>query len=213
MHAQALGPEPPCLPLTSTGEPAMPVVTTSDLYSAQSFRDLVLAPLLQTSVVLRALTRIDTTASVAHIPRVSGGNVGFVAEAAEIPDAGLGADLLEVIPRKLAGLAFTSRESSLDAASSSILGEALARKLAAATDRSFFAAGGGVAAVGLAGVAGVGEVDAAPGIGLDAYAQGIGNLVGACARGSEGRPPVYLRRPEPRLRLRPGLPPPQRATG
>jgi HK97 family phage major capsid protein len=160
----------------------MAIITTGSLFSHQMFRELVLDPMFKASTTLTAVRRIDTDSTVCYLPRVHPGSVAWTAEGAEIADSGLTADMIAVVPRKLAGLVVTSNESLEDANAAGILGQALALQLASAVDAAFFAAGGGLAPTGLAGVDGIPEVTAGTGNGLDDYAEAIGVLEAAGAR-------------------------------
>ena len=101
----------------------MPAVTTDSIFSATFYRSLVLEPLYQESVVLRALRRIEIATTTAYLPRVTGGSVSWVPEATEIPDSGALVDLVAVTPQKVAALAIVSNEAVGDANAASMLGE------------------------------------------------------------------------------------------
>ena len=107
----------------------MPLVTTADLRSEAFHRELIIPALNAASVVLRSIRRIDTTATKVNLPVVNDANIGWVAEGAALPDAGINPDLVQVTPAKLAAYADLSNETVADASASAsdIVGQALAQ--------------------------------------------------------------------------------------
>lgn len=158
----------------------MAAVTTADLYTYQSFRDLVVAPLFTESKVLSSgLTRLDTDSTHVTIPVVSGGAATWRDELEDLGDAGITADELEVTPKKLAVAQIVSSEAADDADAAQTLGRAMASAAANAVDLAFFRGGGAKGPDGLTGVT-IGSVDAAP-TGLDAYTDAITQVEAAGA--------------------------------
>ena len=164
----------------------MPAVTTDSIFSATFYRSLVLEPLYQESVVLRALRRIEIATTTAYLPRVTGGSVSWVPEATEIPDSGALVDLVAVTPQKVAALAIVSNEAVGDANAASMLGEALGRAVAVKVDDAFFRGGGANGPAGLPGVAGIETVDANPSSGLDAWIDAVAAIESNGGRASVG---------------------------
>jgi HK97 family phage major capsid protein len=162
----------------------MPAITTATAYSHEFFRELILAPLYVESVVLASLRRIETTATAAYLPRVSGASVNWVPEGSEIPDSGAVVDLLPVFPRKVAALAIVSNEATGDAAADQLVGEALARALATKVDEAFFRGAGPVGPAGLPAVDGIEAVDADPAAGLDAWIDALAAIENNGGRGT-----------------------------
>src|SRR5690348_7391230 len=93
----------------------MPLITTADLRSEEFYRALVVPALNESSVVLRSIRRIDTTATKVNLPVVNDANIGWVAEGAPLPDAGVDPSLVQVTPAKLAAYADVTNESTSDA--------------------------------------------------------------------------------------------------
>lgn len=153
----------------------MPLVTTNDLRSEEFYRQLVIPALNEASVVLRSLRRIDTTATKVNLPIVNDANIGWVAEGAPLPDAGVNPDLVQVIPKKLAAYADITNESVGDANAAEIVGQAMAQALARKVDAAFFVSGGADAPLALDTAAGV-TVDAAPTSGIDPYIDAMAEM-------------------------------------
>ena len=164
----------------------MPAVTTSSIFSASFYRELILAPLYFESVVLRAMRRIEISTTSAYLPRVTSGSVSWVPEASEIPDSGALVDLLAVTPRKVAALAIVSNEAVGDANAAEMLGQALARAVAVEVDRAFFRGGGTNGPAGLPGVTGLETIDADPTSGLDAWTDAVAAVESNGARATVG---------------------------
>jgi HK97 family phage major capsid protein len=158
----------------------MSLVTTADLRSEEFFRELVIPALNEASVVLRTLRRIDTLATKVNLPIINDANVGWVAEGAALPDAGLTPSLVAVTPKKLSAYADLSNESVNDAASSAIVGAALAQALARKVDAAFFTSGGAAAPPSLAGATTL-TLDATPTSGTDAYVDAAAQMEAAGA--------------------------------
>lgn len=146
----------------------MPLVTTADLRSEEFYRDLIIPALNAQSVVLRSIRRIQTTSTKVNLPRVNDANVGWVAEGAPLPDAGVNPDLVTVTPAKVAAYGDISNESAGDANAAEIVGQAMGQALARKVDAAFFTSGGAAAPGSLAD-ASVLAVDADPASGLDPY--------------------------------------------
>ncbi len=164
----------------------MAIVTTSTAFTHEFYRQLVLEPLFTESVVLSSLRRVDTHATVAYLPRVSGAAVNWVAEGTEIPDSGAVVDLLPVTPRKVAALAVVSNEAVGDASADQMLGEALARALAVKVDHAFFRGAGPIGPAGLPGVTGIAAINADPRTGLDPWTDAFAAVEGNGARATVG---------------------------
>jgi len=148
-------------------------ITTTELFSARSFRDLIIAPLFETSVVLRSgLTRISTDATKAFLPVLGKGTAHWTAELADLVDSAVPSSTLEVVPQKLAAYAVISNEAVADANAASLIGRALVAAVATATDSAFFVGGGTDGPLGL-GVATVTAIDAIPTSGTDPYVDAI----------------------------------------
>lgn len=158
----------------------MPLVTTSDLRSEDFYRQLVIPALNEASVVLRSIRRIETTATKVNLPIVNDANVGWVAEGAPLPDAGVNPDLVQVVPRKLAAYADITNESVGDANAAEIVGQAMAQALARKVDAAFFTSGGPSSPPALD-TATVLEVDADPTIGIDPYIDAMAQMEAAGA--------------------------------
>ncbi|WP_377640101.1 phage major capsid protein [Oryzobacter terrae] len=156
----------------------MPLVTTADLRSEDFYRQLVIPALNEASVVLRSIRRIDTTATKVNLPIVNDANVGWVAEGAPLPDAGVSPDLVQVVPRKLAAYADITNESVGDANAAEIVGQAMAQALARKVDAAFFTTGG-LSAPPALDTAAVLEVDADPTTGIDPYIDSMAQMEAA----------------------------------
>ena len=158
----------------------MPAITTANLRSEDFYRDLVIPALNVNSVVLRNLNQITTEATKVNIPRVGDASVGWVAEGAALPDAGLAPDLVTVTPKKVAAYSDLSNESLSDAGSLEIAGEAMARALARAVDRAFFVSGGTDAPTPLETASAL-VIDAIPTSGVDPYIDAVAQMENAGA--------------------------------
>jgi HK97 family phage major capsid protein len=158
----------------------MPLITTTDLRSEDFYRQLAIPALNEASVVLRSIRRIDTTATKINLPIVNDANVGWVAEGAPLPDAGVNPDLVQVVPRKLAAYADITNESVGDANAAEIVGQAMAQALARMVDAAFFTSGG-LDAPSALDTAAVLEVDSAPTTGVDAYIDAMAQMEAAGA--------------------------------
>ena len=99
---------------------------------------MILPALEQRSVVLRHLQPARTTAPSVHLQKITDGSVGWFAEGSVIDDVGAAADMIEVVPKKVAGIATISNESVADSGAADLIGQTLARSLALAVDTSFF---------------------------------------------------------------------------
>jgi len=90
--------------------------TTANLFSHQTFLDLVVAPLFAESKVLSSgLRRIDTRASTVFLPVVSGGTAEWRDELEDLGDAGVLASELPVVPKLLANAQVVSLAAAEDA--------------------------------------------------------------------------------------------------
>lgn len=153
----------------------MALVTTTDLRSEEFYQSLVIPALNEASVVLRSIRRIDTNATKVNLPIVNDATIGWVAEGAALPDAGVDPSLVQVTPKKLAAYADISSESAGDANAAEIVGQAMAQALARRLDAAFFVSGGTNAPAALD-TATVVTVDAAPTTGIDAYIDAMAQM-------------------------------------
>jgi HK97 family phage major capsid protein len=133
--------------------------TTSDLYTYQSFRDLVVAPLFEQSHVLNYVTTLQTDATYVTLPTVSGGAASWRDELEDLGDAGIIADEIQAEPQKLAVAQIVSSESVDDAGAAAILGQQMATLTAQALDLAFFR-GGTKAPAAITSASGVQTIDA-----------------------------------------------------
>jgi hypothetical protein len=125
----------------------MPPLTTADLFSTDTIRDLIGEPVFQTSIVLTSgLHRIDTSATTIYLPTVKGGTAGWYADLAPIADAGVDPGMLAVAPKKVAALEDVSNESAADTSAAHIIGNALVGALARQVDSASFVGAGPPAA-------------------------------------------------------------------
>src|SRR5687767_15139607 len=117
-------------------------VTTSELWTAESTRRLLVEPLFARSTVLPFLRRLKTSASIYYIPRVEAGTAAWTPELAPIPPSNVDASEVEVRPKKCAAIETISNESRYDAGAAEVVGQALVDSLVRTVD-SAFALGGG----------------------------------------------------------------------
>lgn len=146
----------------------MSLITTADLRSEDFYRSLVVPALNEQSVVLRRLRRITTSATHVNLPVINDANVGWTAEGAPLPDAGLEPRLVRVTPKKLSAYADLSNESVGDANSAEVVGQAMAQALARKVDAAFFTSGGANAPAALDTATTI-TIDAAPTSGIDPF--------------------------------------------
>lgn len=153
-------------------------ITTANLWSAETVRDLVTEPLFATSVVLDSgLTRISTSATKVYVPRVGGGTAAWTNELDPLVDAAVSAEEIEVVPKKVACLQLVSNESVNDASAANLLGRALVSALADRCDHAFFVGDQPKGPSGLPGAGGaVVTVAADPASGLDPYTDAIATI-------------------------------------
>jgi hypothetical protein len=80
-------------------------ITTANLFSIPSIKNLVTDPLFDRSVVLDSdLVRLDTDATKVLLPTVTGGVAGWHTELQTLTDANVAASEVEVVPKKIATL-------------------------------------------------------------------------------------------------------------
>ena len=154
-------------------------ITTANLFSIQSIKDLVTDPLFDRSVVLDSgLVRLDTDATKVLLPTVTGGVAGWHTELQTLTDANLAASEVEVVPKKIATLQLVSNESLSDANAAEIIGRALVGALASGVDSQFFLGGDADGPDGIEEFYedGLEVVDASAATDLDVYVDAIAQI-------------------------------------
>lgn len=121
---------------------------------------LIVQPVTQASIATQVATVVRTSSPEYRIPIVADdATASWVAEGDEIPVTDVEVSEVVVVPRKLAGLTFVSRELAADSSpeASTLVGQSIARDLAKKLDAAFFGSKGASAVqpAGLADLAGV----------------------------------------------------------
>lgn len=183
----------------------MATQTTGNLPTLQQdqIASLLVQPLEAESVFLAAGPKIIDTNGPIRVPRIASGlTVGFVGEGAQIPEASVGMDEVEMLPSSLKSLKVLSRVTSEVLRSSavaldSILKTRLVTDTAAALDTALFTSNGNANTIrGLLNQPGVatGVLDASE---PDSFLDGIG-----IARANEVKPNRWFLSPADYLALR-----------
>jgi HK97 family phage major capsid protein len=116
-------------------------VTGAAILSPEQISQLVIIPLIETSVAMRASTVVQVGSHQLRVPRVTADPAAaWVAEGAEIPVTDPTLDELDIVPKKLAGLTVITNELAADTspAALGIVGDGLVRDLARKCDSAFF---------------------------------------------------------------------------
>lgn len=183
----------------------MATQTTGNLPTLQQdqIASLLVRPLEAESVFLAAGPKIIDTNGPIRVPRIASGlTVGFVGEGAQIPEASVGMDEVEMLPSTLKSLKVLSRVTSEVLRSSavaldSILKQRLTTDTAAALDTALFTSNGNANTIrGLLNQPGVatGVLDASE---PDSFLDGIG-----IARANEVKPNRWFLSPADYLAVR-----------
>lgn len=106
--------------------------------------ELLVQPVTEAALALNpaCVTLVSTTSRSIKVPVLrEDPSAAWVAEGAEITPDDSTFDEIEIVPRKVAGLTIVSRELAEDSSpeAAQIVGEGLARDIAAQVDRAFFA--------------------------------------------------------------------------
>lgn len=137
--------------------------THASIIAPAQIGDLIIRPLVNTSIAGQSLTELIIGTSSVNFPVVTADPAaGWVAEGAEISSSDSAVTQLTVTPKKLAGLSIISNELATDSspAASQLVGDGLVRDMSRKLDTAFFAASTSNGPAGIAGVSGVGTVDA-----------------------------------------------------
>jgi HK97 family phage major capsid protein len=132
--------------------------TTSDLFSVEAVRDLLVEPVFKNSAVLPFLRRIPTSATTLYLPTVGNGTAGWYSDLDPIAEAGVQAKELAITPKKCAAIQSASNETINDANAAGILGAALTDAVIRTVDAGFVNGAAPDGPAGLPGVTGVSTV-------------------------------------------------------
>jgi HK97 family phage major capsid protein len=117
-------------------------VTAAAILTPEQVQALVVLPLIEQSVAMRAGTVVQTGSHQLRVPRVTQDpSAAWVFQGNEIPVTDPTLDELDIVPKKLAGLTVITNELAADSspAALQIVGDGLVRDLARKTDQVFFA--------------------------------------------------------------------------
>ncbi len=114
-------------------------ITTTNLYSIDTFNTLIIDPLFRQSVVLNSgMTRVNTASTQVHLPVIEDGQAHWTAELAPLVDSEITPSMLVVTPAKLVAYSVISSEAANDQAAQQIVGQGLVSSLAKEVDQAFF---------------------------------------------------------------------------
>lgn len=115
---------------------------TSAILSPDQVSALIVLPLIEQSVAMRASTVVQVGSHSLRVPRVTADpQASFVAEGAEAPVTDQTVDQLTITPAKAVGLTVITEELSQDSspAALQVVGDGLLRDLIRVVDKAFFA--------------------------------------------------------------------------
>lgn len=151
--------------------------TGGAILTPDQVQDLVIVPLLTSSVAAQVSTVVQTASHSTRFPIIAAdASTSWVAEGAEIPVSDPTIEELVITPPALKGLTVVSNELVQDSDPSAleVVGQGLVRDLRVKLDAAFFGgAGVGVAPDGIESLSGVQTTTTAFDGSLDAFAEGI----------------------------------------
>ena len=121
---------------------ASTTVTGAAILTPDQVSALIVLPLIEQSVAMRASTVVQTGSHSLRCPRVTADpQASFVAEGAEAPITDPTVDQLTITPAKAVGLTVITDELAADSSPSAlqVVGDGLLRDLVRVVDKSFFA--------------------------------------------------------------------------